>query len=104
MYNNVTLAQTMSSKSYKVKSKHDYSIVLQARVNAGAAYTLILEDDVVFLLLSKIILLRRSSWLEPRIMADVFEPIDCHFCDRSVCLGVDTAVIILLSHGLTSHS
>ncbi|KAI0183161.1 hypothetical protein EV127DRAFT_457700 [Xylaria flabelliformis] len=48
-YDNLTLAQTMSSRSHEIKSKYDYSIVLEACANTGAPYLLMLEDDVLFL-------------------------------------------------------
>lgn len=48
-YHNVALAQTMSNQSHEVKSKYDYSIVLEACANTGAPYAMMLEDDVVFL-------------------------------------------------------
>ncbi|KAI1746443.1 hypothetical protein F4782DRAFT_102273 [Xylaria castorea] len=48
-YYNVALAQTMSKQSHEIKSKYDYSIVLEACANTGAPYVLMLEDDVVFL-------------------------------------------------------
>ncbi|TRX95106.1 hypothetical protein FHL15_004191 [Xylaria flabelliformis] len=49
LYDNLTLAQTMSSQSHEIKFKYNYSIVLEACANTGASYVLTLEDDVLFL-------------------------------------------------------
>ncbi|KAI1424855.1 integral membrane protein [Xylaria sp. FL1777] len=43
------LAQLMESQTHAVKSKFDYSIVMEECLNTGAPYILIIEDDVVFL-------------------------------------------------------
>ncbi|KAI1743188.1 hypothetical protein F4680DRAFT_471557 [Xylaria scruposa] len=48
-YDNLALSQTMSNQSHEIKSKYDYSIVLEVCANTGAPYVLMLEDDVLFL-------------------------------------------------------
>ncbi|KAI1271485.1 integral membrane protein [Xylaria sp. FL0933] len=44
-----TLAQSMESQAHAVKSKFDYSIVMEECEKTAAPYILIIEDDVVFL-------------------------------------------------------
>ncbi|TGJ88507.1 hypothetical protein E0Z10_g251 [Xylaria hypoxylon] len=43
------LAQMMMSRSHAIKSKFDYSIVMEECEKTGAPYVLMVEDDVVFL-------------------------------------------------------
>ncbi|KAI0448495.1 integral membrane protein [Xylaria acuta] len=43
------LAQTMDPRSHAIKSKFDYSIVMEECEKTGAHYVLMIEDDVVFL-------------------------------------------------------
>ncbi|TRX89854.1 hypothetical protein FHL15_009287 [Xylaria flabelliformis] len=43
------LAQTIDSHSHAVKSKFDYSVVMEECEKTGAPYVLMIEDDVVFL-------------------------------------------------------
>ncbi|KAI0548889.1 hypothetical protein F4679DRAFT_288431 [Xylaria curta] len=48
-YDSLTLAEAMGNQNHEIKSKYDYSIVLEACANTGAPYVLMLEDDVLFL-------------------------------------------------------
>ncbi|KAI0435923.1 integral membrane protein [Xylaria telfairii] len=43
------LAQKMDPRSHAIKSKFDYSVVMEECEKTGAAYILMIEDDVVFL-------------------------------------------------------
>ncbi|KAI0185340.1 hypothetical protein EV127DRAFT_456313 [Xylaria flabelliformis] len=43
------LAQTIDSRSHAIKSKLDYSVVMEECEKTGAPYVLMIEDDVVFL-------------------------------------------------------